>query len=361
MTNPSSPAATQPPTQKTIAREAGVSIETVSQILSGRYAHRYSEQTQTQVQEVARRLNYRPHRAAQMMRQGRSGLIGVLSGGGNSSLEQLKMMAIAHHLHRAGYELLVHDVLWFTEPGTPPAQRLIEARVEGAVSVNSPHLQKHDVEMLHSAGIPLVNLSNARTATPSIYSDRLWGYRTLREHLLSLGHRRIIFLLSADLNQTNPSLGEDFLKAMRATPGAEGLVHPVSHHPDGSRPTTPLEYHPCEPGVRGMHEILSRYGLPDAVMCSNDEWALGALNACSQKKLRVPEDVAITGFDAIPLTEAGYIPLTTIRYPVDEIGRKGAELLLKLMKQKRLTLDDANLHISIKGELVVRASTTPSS
>ncbi|HWL51500.1 MAG TPA: LacI family DNA-binding transcriptional regulator [Chthoniobacteraceae bacterium] len=356
-----SPASTQPPTQKTIAREAGVSIETVSQILGGRYAHRYSEQTQTQVREVAQRLNYRPHRAAQMMRQGRSGLVGVLSSGGNSSLEQRKMMAVAHHLHRAGYELLVHDVLWFTEPGTPPAQRLVEARVEGVVSVNSPHLQKRDIEMLHDAGIPLVNLSSARAGTPSIYSDRLWGYRILREHLLSLGHRRIVFLLSADLNQTNSALGEDFLSAMCAVPGAEGLLHTVSHYPDGYRPSTPLEYHPCEPGERGMREILARHGRPDAVMCSNDEWALGALTACAREKLRVPDDVAITGFDAIPLTEAGYIPLTTIRYPVDEIGRKGAELLLKLMKQKRLTPDAVDQDTSIKGELVVRASTTPSS
>ncbi len=342
----------EPPTQKTIAQEAGVSTETVSHILGGRYAHRYSEKTQRHVQEIAQRLQYRPHRGAQMMRKGRSGLIGIVNSGNHSLLVQQKLMAVAHHLYREKYELLIQDALWFASDSTGICQRMLEARVEGLILIESGGFRQEDLDQLRQTGIPVVVIgTTAREEVTCLYSDRPWGYATLTRHLLSLGHRRIAFMVSAI--GTNQTIENAFFSALKenASLNAEGQIYPITKTP--TDPANPAAMAPWLPGKLGMEQIIQSGPLPDAVLCSNDDWALGALTACAEAGIRVPEDLAITGFDAIPMSEAGYVPLTTIRHPVNHIGEQAASLLLEMIRSQKPM---KARKIVIKGELVVRKS-----
>ncbi len=344
------------PTLRQIARAAGVSISSASHILNGR-SIRYSRATRARVETFARRLGYRPNRYAQAMRRRRSGVIGILQHAGLLQAAAQKANQAALAVVTAGYEVLNADVLWRPQGVQMACSSMLDARVEGLLLVDPPaSFPPSELRRFRSAGIPVVALGGARFAgVPQVRVDAREGMREIARHLLELGHRRLCLLIPRMLDGRNADVGwpsieraQGFREAharARLAPGPEAIL----------QAETPNEaMHPYQNGRAAMRDLLRRPRLPHAVLCSNDDWAVGALNACAEQRIRVPEDLAITGFDNSMIGEFGMVPLTTFAQPIETIARRAVEILTRLIHGGRLRPDDHLVRLS--GELIVRRS-----
>jgi LacI family transcriptional regulator len=171
------------------------------------------------------------------------------------------------------------------------------------------------------------------------------GARSISRHLVDLGHRRIGVIAGP-----HNWLASDARLAGHASALANAGVLPDPALVRSGEPTAHFGYHAAA-------ELLDVPQPPTALIGFNDKVAVGALAAAAQRGLRVPEDLSIAGFDDIDLAQATRPLLTTVRQPLQEMGRLAVSLLIRLMERQRL---DA-LHIELATELVIRDSTGPAS
>lgn len=346
-------------TQANIAARLKVSRSTVAAVLCGLPTARISPEVRQRVLDTARKMGYAPNRYAQVMRRKNTGLIGVLNFGTTLQVALQKLHLTVRAIHAEGYEAMVQDVLWFADRGALACQRMKEARVEGVVLIH-PNLwfvQKH-LDSLLEAGIPVVSIGGYHLKKIPIVSRQTeQGFFELTNHLLELGHRRLTLLVGQDSSesQRTPSAHRmeaiaGFRRALRQVRGrADGTVHVFKYEltPDLEGKGVFL------PGRHGMKEILQKAVMPTAVLCQNDNWAMGALAACAEADVRVPEDVAITGYENEPLSEAGLLPLTTVGQPVKEITMLAMEKLFVAVRGQKTLREERTL---LPVQLVVRRS-----
>jgi LacI family transcriptional regulator len=171
------------------------------------------------------------------------------------------------------------------------------------------------------------------------------GARSISRHLVDLGHRRIGVIAGP-----HNWLASDARLAGHASALANAGVLPDPALVRSGEPTAQFGYHAAA-------ELLDVPQPPTALIGFNDKVAVGALAAAAQRGLRVPEDLSIAGFDDIDLAQATRPLLTTVRQPLQEMGRLAVSLLIRLMERQRL---DA-LHVELATELVIRDSTGPAS
>lgn len=343
-------------TQKEIAAAAGVSRSAVGFALGVRPAYdaKLRPETRARIVAVARRLGYRPNRYAQVMRGGRSGMIGMIERPGLLQVATLRAAYAAEAVYAGGYGLMTSDVVGYEQGMTTACNALLDARVEGILLMTS--MQPADLKRLQTARIPIVQISGATTlpGVSQVRTDVFQGMGDLTRHLIAGGHRRLALLTFRSTPRNTvadwPAAEriEAFRQTLRDAGGAvEGKVYVDFIRPDWTRP--------CAPGRDAMERLLRRRGpRPDVVLCTNDDWALGALTACRRAGLRVPEDIAITGFDGSPAAEFGAVPLTTVIQPNREISQAAVALLLRLIKGERLLPTECLL--KLPGKLVVRES-----
>jgi LacI family transcriptional regulator len=169
------------------------------------------------------------------------------------------------------------------------------------------------------------------------------GARAVTDHLLELGHRRIGVLAGPQ----NWLAGKARLAGHTAALADVGIL------------ADPALVRAAEPTTKFGHlaagELLDLSNPPTAIVCFNDKVAVGALTAAAERGLRVPDDLSVTGFDDIDLAQATTPPLTTVRQPLEEMGRMAVGLIIRLLERHRLEA----LHVELATELVVRGSTGP--
>ncbi len=339
-------------TQLQIAKEANVSRSTVAKVMVNTPTARISDEVRERVLEAAKRLGYRPNRYAQVMRRGKTGLIGIINFGSTSLLVQRKVVAAAHAVFREGLHPLVYDALWFADPGEMACRHMIDSRVEGVILINPSSLfeQKY-LDLLLKAGIPVVaNGGEHLHGITSVGSDRPWGYQTMTRHLLSLGARRLAFLTS---RTRSPSI-EGFHRTIVEDPSGEAsgevITVPMNSLINKNEPS---ELAPYLPGRIGMQRLVAENRVPDALLCANDEWAFGAMSACVDADIRIPHEMAITGFEDEPISSVGMMPLTTVAHPVREISDRLVAILLDQLRGKGTPKPEK---IAVRGRLIVRRS-----
>jgi DNA-binding LacI/PurR family transcriptional regulator len=326
------------PNIRDVAREAGVSYQTVSRVLNESPAIRPS--TREQVLRVIDELGYRPNPAARALVTSRSGIIGVLSSqsalyGPTTSIQAIEVAA-----REAGYRLSVTSIST-SEPGSIRAglDFLLSQSIEALV-VLAPQEGVFEALVDLSIGVPFVTLE-APGLDPgrSISVDQTRGARMAVRHLIDLGHRDILHL-------AGPS---DWLEARARLDGYRRELLEA-----GLTPLAPVVGDwTAEFGYRIGTELLAERGFT-AVFCSNDQMALGLLHACRDAGVDVPGELSVVGFDDTP-ESAHFAPaLTTVRQNFVEIGNRAIALLLA-------ELDGAVDHESgpIAPELVIRSSTGP--
>jgi LacI family transcriptional regulator len=217
--------------------------------------------------------------------------------------------------------------------------------IDGAIVVLPPE-RGEELVALQSAGFPFV-IVDPREEVPrdiaAVSAAHFAGARSLTGHLVELGHRRIGVLAGPD----------NWLASGARRAGHNSALADAGVLPD------PALVLPGEPTVHFGHvaarRLLTRADRPTALVCFNDKAASGALAAAAELGLRVPDDLSVAGFDDIDLAEATSPRLTTVRQPLQEMGRIAVSLLMRLLERHRL---DA-LHVELATELIVRASTGP--
>ncbi|MEO6848011.1 MAG: LacI family DNA-binding transcriptional regulator [Chthoniobacterales bacterium] len=340
--------------QVDIARKVGVSIRAVGFALGDNPAqHRkVSAETRRKIIETAKELGYHPHRSAQMMRKGRTNLIGLLQFGGLVQTNELRELYAAKAIQASGFNTLSTHVHWYADNAsegiTNAIHNILQARVEGIVlDAPTEHLSEEHLKLLLAANIPMVALSGTRIqGIPQVRTDVYQGMFDITRHALSLGHRRLVFIgkrgVTEDTIRAHPNF--DFLWSSRErVNGFEAAIREsgipgIEHEVIFSEMESPI-LTPYDEGKSVMQILLQRSPRPDVIVCSNDRWAIGALSACSQVGVRVPEDIAITGFDNDMITPFTQPPLTTVAQQTKELSTTAVALLLVAIKEKRTVLD----------------------
>lgn len=324
-------------TIKDVAREANVSVATVSRALNGQ--HNVAEAVRLRVQMVAERLRYTPHHAARSLSSRRTRTIGVVLPEVYGEFFSELMFGIDQVAREHGLHLLVSSY-----HGDPREQgdalRSMRGRVDGLL-VMSPYddADGHLADALEM--LPDAVLISSHLSLPGrcrIGIDNHAGARAMVAHLAALGHKRIDFLSGPRGNHE----AEERLRGYR-----DGLAELL---PDSTPVVIQGDFRE-ESGERAVQAMLAGPSLPDALFAANDMMAVGCLSAFNAAGLVVPGDIALAGFDDIPL--ARYVPpgLTTMRV---DIAALGADAMHRLLAPAG---DGQSDDVLRPPQLVVRAST----
>lgn len=327
------------PTSRDVARAAGVSQATVSLVLGDKWPGRVSERTAGLVRDTARELGYRPNLAARNLRLGRT----------RTAL--LVVPALTHEFFARVYtgaatvaaEHSFGVVLYPSPDGVGPAKDPFASARAALDGVIASSIAAEALATIRGTDLPLVMLDSDPAesgAAAHVNLDIADAMRQVTDHLLGLGHRRIIHLASAVTSWTFTVRADTLAEAVRGAPGA--LVRTV---------TSPLEVHAAR---EAAERALSGPGpRPTALICDSDVLAAGAVKAVRKLGLRVPEDISVTGFDDLALATAVEPELTTVRLPAERVGEHGMSALLAILDGREP--DTTVLPVS----LVVRGSTGP--
>ena len=331
-------------TLKDLAAELGLSITTVSRALAG-YSD-VADATRRRVQEAAEEMGYVPDVTARRLQKGRTDTIGFViptSGPRFSDPFFSELLAgIGNEAARHNYDLLVSTRPPDTAAEQAAYRRMAEGRLVDGLLVVRTRVQDHRIDYLSRIAFPFVAFgrSDLEVDFPFVDEDGFRGLELVVGHLAGLGHRRLAFISAPD-------------DLMFCVSRREGLEATLGHY----KLSLPSEY--CiisdltqRGGFQAMNQLLDLSVPPTAVAACNDLMALGAISAAQKRGLIVGRDVAITGFDDIPLAEHSHPTLTTIRQPVYDIGRQICRMLVHLIRGEEL----AARHVLLQPELIVRES-----
>lgn len=314
-------------TIREVAKRAGVSLQTVSNVLNGRMSQ-MGEKTRERVLRSIEELGYHPNAHARGLRSQRTYTVGFLTVDPSTRFladpfHTAILSGMADILREQDYCLLV-QALHPEDPGESFQRLFQQRRLDGAVVHLSgrPEARRRWIHDMNESGSPFVLLEErgkgARCA--SVRADNHHGAACAVEHLQALGHRRLGFLYYADPSW--PAIEERLA----------GFEETLQQH-RLPKPTRLIVSEESFDHARGVLETaLRRDDAPTAIVCSNDVLAVGALQAAKEVGRRVPGDLAIIGFDDFDFAAFVEPALTTIALPSYDMGRRAAELLLGHLK-----------------------------
>ena len=321
-------------TIRDVAREAGVSIATVSNSLNG--SDVVQPKTREHVMEVARRLNYIPNVNGRQLRAAQTRNIGLFVTSMTGSYYGDMADSIHYLCRKYGYDLQIFIV----DEDVSPLPRIRSQSIDGAI-IMFGNLSEGDKEQLKHPSVPIVYMDQelAGTGYSSVIYESFRHGQMAARYLLGLGHRRMMHIYGVPHNYDSIQRLSGFESAL----GEAGIALEKEYVISG-RFERAAAY-------RSMHRFLQEgHPLPDAVFASNDLSALGCMEALKEYGIRVPEDISVIGCDDHIL--AGYVTpgLTTIRTHMEELGVEAAKEVFRLMAEKEGRIR------RLPGDIVVRRS-----
>jgi LacI family transcriptional regulator len=332
-----SSAAPRHPTLKDVARQAGVSVTTVHIALTERRdGVRVPEETRARVRRIAEELGYRPNILARNLKTRRTSTIGFVSDQVTTTPFAVAMLGAAQdEAARRGYLLVVN----VGEQASPSVQRqavdlLLQQRVEGMIYA----CMYHQV-VVPPPGLPpttvLLNAADADQTYRGIVPDDRQGGQDAVAHLVEAGHRRIAFL-------------DDQANVVAAGLRHRGYIDALAEAGIDPDPRWRVG---AASNVRGGLEVdrfldLPSESRPTAIFCFNDRQAMGAYRVARRRGLKIPDDLSMVGFD-----DQEYLaseldpPLTTVRQPHEEMGRRAVRLLLGELEPGERDADDRTVRV----------------
>ena len=332
-----------PVTIKDIAKRTGKSITTVSRALHG--YNDVSPETREMIVRVAKEMGYTPNLLAQRLQKQRTDTLGfILPTFGPRFSDPFFsefLAGIGNTAGEYGYDLLVST--------QPPGEKELETyrqkvmgrQVDGFIVVRT-RCQDPRIQCLRETDAPFVAFGRTEGDLdyPFVDEDGEAGMRMLVEHLVGLGHRRIAYM-SPPLEYT---FARDRLRGVQGALRDAGLALPDAYLVYGDLTQ--------RSGVNQAAQLLDLSEPPTAIIAGNDLMAFGAMSAAQQRGLQVGRDVAIAGFDDIPMAETAHPPLTTVHQPIYKIGRMLAEMLIKIIRNEPVP----SRQIILQPQLMVRRS-----
>ncbi len=314
------------PTSSEVAKRAGVSRTTVSFVLNDLRGKGISEETRQKVLLAASEMGYEPHSAARILAGGSTGTIAVVIPRSDhlhvdAYLPRL-LSTVNDCCHIHGYKVLLEAADdQFKDPGA--FMNLVKGkRIDGLIVVNMRSVECDYVRQLAQQGFPVVVAGNGRE---SFYSrctsdDDVVTSKRATQHLIELGHRRIAHLAFAP---------KEFEAVTLRRAGYESALAEAGIAPDPSL----IAYADisARSGYDAMKQLLEQTTDFTALFAGNDTVAFGAMKALKDAGCRIPQDVAVVGYDDIPLAEFASPPLTTLRIDPVTQGKEAVDMLLALM------------------------------
>jgi len=324
-------------TIRDVARRAEVSVASVSRVLNR--LENVSEETRARVADAVRELGYVPHAGARSLSLARTNAIGVVLPDFHGEFFSEIVRGMDREASRRGYMLLLSNVHAGNEHSAN-AMRAMRGRVDGLI-VLAPHLSEDELADALPAGTPavLINTRDDVGGHPAVRLDNPAGARAVAEHLVALGRKRIVHIAGAAGNIEAQERADAFRAALNERDGVS--VELVQG--DFSE----------ESGEAAVEALLQSGQKFDAVFAANDMMAIGALQALRRAGLRVPEDVAVVGFDDVPL--ARHLGLTTVCVRIAELGERALDRLVSMLAGAADT-NGQEFHMP---ELVIRSTTDP--
>lgn len=338
-------------TIKDVAKEAKVSIATVSLVLNNSESNLpISEATKERVKTVAEALGYRPNIYAKSLRTQKSYIVGILTFDIVDPFCAYVLRGAEELFNKNGYYPMISDLQNDEQKLHQYVHLFKDRKVDGLLLLaNSLHVDDQLIYDLQKEEIPLIVIGRevSGIVVPTVVTDNVGGSFQATEHLISLGHRRIAFILGPSGYVDSRQRWEGSLMALKK--------HGIEVDPDLTVEGKISSWGP-EAGYLSMKKLLLQHKPFTAVVAFDDITAFGAIRAIGEANLKIPEDISVVGFDDIPAA-AFYNPaLTTIQYSMMDMGRVGAKMLVRHLSGK--SLDKMNNRIVAESTLVVRNSTS---
>jgi len=313
-------------TLKDIAKEAKVSLATVSYVLNG--TRTFSPETMRRVHEAAERLGYTPNRIARTLRSGRSETLALLLPDIANPFFPLLAQKIEEAAEARGFALLFFDSHGDPEREAEALTRIAEYRAGGVIWIPSSAKKAVEVDQ------PLVIVDRPLPGYDNVYADHDQGGELQAAYALQQGHSRILLLS-----------GPQYLPGLRAR--REGFVRKVRGEADFREVEVPISIDLPEAALEAILDFA-----PTIVVAASDIIAIGALKALKSSGIAVPDQISVLGYDDIPWASLVQPELTTVRQPVDELALRAVELLLRRVEGKKGSPEEIVVGVS----LVERAS-----
>jgi DNA-binding LacI/PurR family transcriptional regulator len=333
-------------TLKDVAAKAGVSYQTVSKVLNNKA--QVAPETEARIWQATRELNYRPNVAARNLRTQASHLIGYAWQNVTASWRPILdgfLYSVIDASEARGYLPVL-----FTGCQDDPysnltpyielyARKQVDAFILADIIQDDPR-----VAFLMDQAIPFASFGLANTAWDYCWVDidGRAGIELVIDHLQEIGHQRIALITWADFSQTGRYRQEGYRRGLQRA----GIDPDPDWQVRGPNSV--------QTGAKGLQQFLSLpvQRRPTAIVCVSDQIAIGAVNAAIAAGLHVGQDIAITGYDDIPMAEHFHPSLTTVRQPIDKVGQQVVNLIIKQLNDEPI----AQKGIMLSPELVIRES-----
>ena len=322
-----------------IAEQAGVSIATVSRVFSG--GARVAAPTRARVFDVADRLGYAPNVSAQGLARQRTQLVAAVVPMLTSYFFMEVVRGMQDRLAESEHDLLIFTSRSPEHVDSQLTRAVQKGRADGLLLCSTP-LTPDRARSLKASGAPVVLVDSSHPDFDSVCVDNREGGAVATQHLLDAGHERIAHIAPNPVSvpgvERRAGYEETLRKAGR-TPDARYVVasDDAEHHG-----------YTREAGYDAMQHLLALPEPPDAVFAASDVQALGALKAVRDAGLRVPEDVALVGYDDI--RTSAYLGLSTLSQPMYEMGKVAIDKLIRRIAEPTRPVS----HTTFSAELIVR-------
>ncbi len=335
------------PSIRDVARQAGVSVSTVSRVLNDRPD--VAQATRERVLQTIAEMHYHPNAQAVGLSRRSTRVVALVVPDVISPFCISMIESVQNNLRERGYWLLLAASGVFTEHQTRQAHLIEELgrsrRIDGLLVLTPLENSLRPLRELARDGLPsiLIDMQYDGTDLNYITVNNYRGGYLAAEHLLQLGYREIATLCGPLWMHVSRDRLDGYQAALRDWG--------VPVHPEW---TVPAQDFDEESGCRGMRTLLAAERRPQAIFAASDRIAFGAIGALDKAGLRVPEDMAIVGFDDIPVSANFRPPLTTVRQPLEYMGQIAVEHLDGLLIGK--INGHQFLQATMETEIVVRVS-----
>lgn len=329
-----------PPTISDVASLAGVSIATVSRVING--TSPVSKAISTRVREAIATLHFVPHAAARVLATRKTNTIGLILPEISGFYFSPLLNGIEEAIRDTEYDLLVHTSLSRQDITEQPTKKLGQHNTDGLL-IYTASVSKEELARLHSHEFPIVLLLQSPPdglEIPSVTIENKTGAEKIISHLIEVhGHRKIAFLAGPETEE------DSYWREL-------GYRNALANHGIALDPKLiSVGYFDTTIAQKSVTEWLRKGVQIDAIFAGDDDSAIGALTALQYTDARVPEDIAVVGFDDVYVSQYLSPPLTTVRVPIEHAGYTAAQQLIRLIDHEAI-----EPNVILPTELVIRRS-----